>query len=193
MSKSFQSFAVQTLSIDCKVSNLASELHEKVKITLQPFAPFDIPNQWGEEVLACLSRATSYIKTWWLKTIAGAWCTSVRLHTYEGRGCIFGCLDSEDTICHHLVCPSLWQLARETLRIQETSIMFLPRLCIIQPSLLKFKTLAFCHALYHQCVNDLLCIGDDGMMRSPQRVQHRASELSNFCLHLVGGRDLYSD
>ena len=77
MSKSFQAFAIQILSIDCKVSSLASESHEKVKITLQPFAPCDIPNQWGEEVLACLSKATSYIKTCWLKTITGAWCISV--------------------------------------------------------------------------------------------------------------------
>ena len=89
ISKSYQSFAIQISSIDCKVSNLASELHEKVKVALQPIAPFDIPNQWGEEVLACLSKAISYAETFWLKTIARAWCTSVRLHTYFDICCIF--------------------------------------------------------------------------------------------------------
>ena len=71
--------------------------------------------------------------------------------------------------------------------------MILPRLCIQQPSLMRSKTFASCHALYDQSVNDPLCIADDGMFRSPQRVQNRALELSNFGLHLVGGRDLYNN
>ena len=205
MSKSYQSSAIQILSIDRKVRNLASELREKVKVTLQPIAPSDIPNQWGEEVLACSSKATSSMKTCWLKTITGAWCTSVRLHTYVDRCCIAGCTDSADELCHYVACLILWQLARDTFRIQEScasspsssssfgpgtaeilfqpfcgtgkpssssssssSSMILPKLSVVQPSLPKVELLAFAHALYHQCVNDTLCIGDDGMARSAQ-------------------------
>ena len=70
--------------------------------------------------------------------------------------------------------------------------MILHRLCIHQPSLSKLQILAFRHVLYHQCVNDPDCIREDGMPRSSPPVQHRAAEVANFCLRLVGGRELYS-
>ena len=49
MAKSFRS--LQVVSNDCKVHDLAVELHEKVTVTLQPIAPLDIPTQWGDELL----------------------------------------------------------------------------------------------------------------------------------------------
>ena len=67
--------------------------------------------------------------------------------------------------------------------------MFLPRLCISEPSSLKLKALAFSHALYHQVVNDAVCMAENGMPRASNLVQSRASEICNYCLHLVGGRD----
>ena len=101
---------------------------------------------------------------------------------------MFGCEDSRDELCHYLVCPVLWQLALHSLRISEDSILFLHRICVSEPTHLKLQTLAFCHALYHTCVNDTACIDESGMPRSHYLVQKRATEICNYCLHLVGGR-----
>ena len=114
---------LKALSVDNKVCNMGLELHEKVKITLQPFAPFDIPNVWWNDLYSILRYASPYIKLCWLKTICGAWCTSVRLHTVQGRPCVFGCRDSSDELCHYLACPILWYFIRASLRIQEESII----------------------------------------------------------------------
>ena len=186
--KSFQSAALHALSLQYKVPNLYFEFHRKVKVTLQPFAPFDIPNFWWEPLYSVLQGESTYIKCCWLKTVCGAWCTSTRLSTFQNRPCIFGCEDSRDELCHYLVCPALWQLALHSLRISEVSILFLHRICVSEPTHLKLQTLAFCHALYHTCVNDTACIDESGMPRSPYLVQKRASETCNYCLHLVGGR-----
>ena len=185
--KSFQSAALSALSVENKVSSLAVEMHEKVKITLQPFAPFDIPFFWWEGLYSELMKVTPYIKTCWLKTACGAWCTSTRHASFQDRPCIFGCEHTRDELCHYLVCPILWQFARVSLRINEESIMFLSRLCVLEPTTDKLKLLAFCHALYHCCVNDTVCIADNGMPRSAQIVQQRATETCNYCLHLVSG------
>ena len=67
--------------------------------------------------------------------------------------------------------------------------MFLPRLCISEPTPLKLKALAFSHALYHQVENDAVCMKENGMPRASSVVQSRASEICNYCLHLVGGRE----
>ena len=69
--------------------------------------------------------------------------------------------------------------------------MFLPRICVSEPTPLKSKASAFCHALYHTCANDASCMHENGMPRAPNIVQARAFEICNYCLHLVGGRDLY--
>ena len=86
------------------------------------------------------------------------------------------------------MCPALWQLARDTFRIQETSVFILNRLCISEPTPSTLKTLVFCYALYHACVNDSHCIAADGMHRGAMIVQHKANENSIYCLQLVGGR-----
>ena len=105
-----QKALLQALSVDSKVHSIGLEMHEKVKITLQPFAPFDIPVQWWDELYSVLKRVSPYIKLCWMKSACGAWCASVRLHTVQGRPCIFGCLDSSDELCHYLACPILWYL-----------------------------------------------------------------------------------
>ena len=186
--KSFQSAVLHALSVQYKVPNLYIEFHKKVKVTLQPIAPFDIPTQWWEGLYNILRSEPTYIKCCWLKTACGAWCTSTRLSTFQNRPCIFGCLDSRDELCHYLACPVLWQFALHTLRINELSILHLHRICVSEPTHDKLKTLAFCHALYHTCVNDIACIDENGTPRSFYLVQKRASEICNYCLHLVGGR-----
>ena len=179
---------MHALGTQAKASNIGVELHKEVEVTLQPYAPFDIPNQWWEGLHGVLMSETTYIKNCWLKTACGAWCTGVRLSSFQNRPCICGCEDSRDELCHYLVCPALWQLALHTLRIDESSIMFLDRICVSEPTQDKLKTLAFCHALYHSCVKGTACIAENGMPKSPYISQKRAPEICNYCLHLVGGR-----
>ena len=186
--KSFQSAALEALSTEVRVSSLAAEIHEKVKVTLLPFAPFDLPFGWFEGLHFELKKQTPYIKICWLRTITGAWCTSTRLKSVQGRPCIFGCTDTRDEMVHYLECPILWQFARSSLRIYESSIHFLSRMCVSEPTSDKLKLLAFSHALYHCCVNDSSCMTDSGMPRQSQIVQQEASEACNHCLHLIGDR-----
>ena len=188
--KSLQSASMSALSVDCRVLSLADELHNKLKVTLQPFAPFVMPSAaiWWPDLYSALSRVSPYLKTCWLKTVGGGWCTAIRLSTFRDRPCIFGCLDARDEVCHYLACPILWQLAFETLRIQEDSIFFLNRICVVSPTPDKLKALAFCHSLYHSVVNDPECISVSGMPFNSARVQRRASEICGFTLHAVGGR-----
>ena len=188
--KSLQSAALSALSVDYKVPSLADELHKKAKVILNPLAPYDIPVAaiWWPGLSSVLLSVSPYLKTCWLKTIGGGWCTGVRLSSASDRSCIFGCLDSRDEVCHYLTCPILWQFANETSRIREDSIFFLNRICIIAPTSEKLKALAFCHSLYHSCVNDPVCISVTGVPFSPTRVQCRASEICGFSLHQVGGR-----
>ena len=48
-----------------------------------------------------------------MKTLAGGWATSYRLHVQpDRRGCVFGCDPSccPDAIAHYMVCKRLWHL-----------------------------------------------------------------------------------
>ena len=99
--------------------------------------------------------------------------------------CIFGCIDSEDELRHYLICPVIWQIARETLNLQEDSISIGERLCLINPSVSKLKLLAFCHSLYHACKNDRECVQSNGQIQSPLIVQNRATDIARFVKHLV--------
>lgn len=184
--KSFQSAVLAALTVENSVGSLSATLHEKAKITLLPLAPFDMPFNWFEGLHIELLKEAPYIKTCWLRTVCGAWCTSARLAAPQSRECIFGCSGCRDELTHYLICPILWQFARVTLRISEESCGFLSRVGIIQPTSDKFKLLAFCHALYHCCVNDNACMKENGQPRSSQTVQSAASELCNFCKHRIG-------
>ena len=150
-----------------------------------PLAPFNIQINWFAELQNVLSKETPYIKTCWLRSIVGAWCTSTRCKQIQGRPCIFGCVDGSDKISHYLECSILWQFARSSLKVNEQSVQFLSRLCVSDPSSDKLKLLAFSHALYHVCVNDTSCMKSNGMPRSCQIVQHEASQACNYCLHMI--------
>ena len=108
--------------------------------------------------------------------------------TVHDRPCFFCCPNSSDELCHYLACPICWYSARVAFIIQEHSIIFLPRVCVSEASLLKLEALAFRHTLYHTCVNDVCCVKEDGLPRAASIVQSRASGNCNYCLRLVGGR-----
>ena len=162
-----------------------------MKITLQPFAPFEMPvaSIWWPGLYSVLSNVSPFIKVCWLKTVGGGWCTGVRLNSQKDRQCIFACVDARGEVCHYLVCPIIWSFALSILRIQEDSILFLNRIGVISPTPQKLKALAFCHSLYHTCVNDPECVSGTGEPFSSVIVQRRAEENCGFCVHVVGGRD----
>ena len=97
------------------------------------------------------------------RRFSGGWCSSVRLHSVKNRPCIFGCTGSKDMLSHYLVCPVLWQLARKSLHLLEPSLFVEHKLCLCEPTVDKFRMLAFCHSLYHSCVNDTECMNSDGL------------------------------
>ena len=185
---SLQSAALDVLSFEEKCGDMSIELYKKARVTLVPFQIRCIPDNWYDSILRCLSVSPIFVRMCWLKSISGGWCTSVRLHSLEDRGCIFGCFDSRDEFCHYIICPVLWCFARDTLHVTESSVFVGHRLCIVDPTPEKLKTLAFCHSLYHACVNDAFCMRSDGFPRAARIVQSRASEVSRHCAHLVGGR-----
>ena len=125
-------------------------------------------------------QSSPFIKLCWLKTACGGWCTSVRLSTFEDRPCIFGCGETRDELCHYLQCPLLWQFALDSVGGVENNCNFLHRIGIYEPSVEKLNRLAFCHALYHTCVNDTCCVGDNGMPYEKEVVLARAAQSSIF-------------
>ena len=70
---------------------------------------------------------------------------------------------------------------------QESSVQVYHRFCLCDPSVKKFKMLAFCDALYHSCVNDLERIQNEGLPNSSQVLQLRAADLARHSFDLVGG------
>ena len=147
-----------------------------------------IPENWSDGIKDVLDQAPIFIRVCWLKTVAGAWCTTARLHTGVARGCVFGCIDSNDTICHYLQCPILWSLACAAMHASEESFFVVSRLGFVEPSACKLRLLAFCHALYHAVINDPACIVANGRPACSRVVQNRAFECCRNCLHMVGGR-----
>lgn len=133
------------------------------------------------------SPASIFPDICWLKTISGAWCSSVRLYSVMYRPCICGCIDFKDELVHYLFCAVLWQLARESMHAQEPSFQLDHRLCLCDPSVRKLKLRVLCHSLYHTSVNDTVCMNGAGFPNSAQRVQPSESDLARHCLQLVSG------
>ena len=72
--------------------------------------------------------------------------------------CLFGCVDSEDSISHYLCCPSLWALARKCLGVAETHISVPHRLSIVEPSKSKLIFRTYSHIMFHSAINDKECL-----------------------------------
>ena len=125
------------------------------------------------------------MRTCWIKAIAGAWCTTVRMHDSIQWPCIYGCQDARDEFLHYLYCPALWSFARESLGIQEDSIGIAERLCFVSPSPDRLRMLAFVHLLYHATKNGPGCVRANGCVQPANVVQYRCSQLARSVLHMV--------
>ena len=174
-----------------RCSDLSHELACKACVTLGDVIASNIrlPATWFQELREVFIDCKLFLRVCWLKAIAGAWCTTVRLHPGFVLPCIFGCTDCKDELLHYLVCPILWQFPREFLNYSEPSLSIASRLCLVFPSKDKLKALAFVHTLYHSCKNDFVCIGDGGLgasgLSDARMVQRRATEISRSIRHLV--------
>ena len=69
---------------------------------------------------------------------------------------------------------------------EESSISITSRLCLVDPSVDKFRALAFCHTLYHALKNHPGCVGVDGSLKDATFIQSVASKLCRAVRLLCG-------
>lgn len=81
--KGMHSAALCCFASRAKCSDLGLELSKKWLVTLDKLVMPPIPLNWFEGVSQVLEAAPIFHRMCWLKSVAGAWCTSVRLSTYE--------------------------------------------------------------------------------------------------------------
>ena len=186
-SSGIQSALLQILSSSEKCRDLPYAIAQKLCTTLEEEVASNIslPVSWFSDLTDKLDRCKVLVRVCWLKAMAGAWCTSVRLHTTIIWPCIFGCKDARDELGHYLACPVLWQFAREFVGAEEPSIAIGSRLCIVQPSIAKLHALACVHSLYHACRNDPGCTDCEGYILPAATVQFRAIGLARSVRHYV--------
>ena len=147
-----------------QISNLQSYFAGKLQVTLNSRSLDQVldlafPVNWFHNLYNCLLEISPFVRTCWLRTAAGGWTTSIRMHSDTMlHTCMFGCLDSEDVLSHYLACSILWSLAREISGIREFEVSINSRISILNPSKDKLLLLAYCHVLYHRAINDQECI-----------------------------------
>ena len=137
-------------------------IQQNIKKPLVRILPDDLANQirlqdcWAKNLLGSLNATKIFNRICWLKTIAGGWTTTIRMHEEIKWSCLFGCADERDCLQHYLTCPVLWLLACSVFG-GEDSVCVNERLCLRNPSTLKLQRLSLAHGIYHACKNDLHC------------------------------------
>ena len=160
------------------VPDVASNLVTKLKVTLSADL-FDsisdtfIDFQWLTTLIHIMQEVKIHCRMVWWKTVCGAWTTSHRMHEADQLPCVFGCTDAKDTLCHYLICPVLWQLAREVCPLEVSSD--LPsRLCLVSPSKDSLNRLSIAFGIFHAVKNDMQCSFSSATASTPSFVQARA-------------------
>ena len=155
---------------------LEQELIKKLRISLGGlFDTVHFQPNWLGLIKEVFYSSNVFLRMCWLKAIGGGWTTSTRMHETVILPCIFGCIDCRDEFRHYLICPIIWQLAKEALDIREKHFDVGHRLCLSSANLNKLKLLGFCHLLYHSLRKDSDCFDHNGLIRSSVIVQRRAS------------------
>ena len=117
--------------------SLKHELSRKLVVTLGDcdVTNTTLPDGWYEDFMTQLRLAKIHVRMCLFKTWIGGWTTSHRMQHEQLRlSCIFGCKDTRDTQQHYLVCPQLWHICGERLKVSPP-VSILSRLCITDPSL----------------------------------------------------------
>ena len=156
--------------------NLEQELIKKLRICLGGlFDSVHFQPNWLNLIKVDFECSNVFLRMCWLKAIGGGWTTSIRMHESVALPCVFGCVDCKDEFRHYLICPILWQLAREALDMRETSFAVGDRLCLTSSNVDKLELLGYCHLLYHSLRKDSECYDRNCLVRSPEVVQRRAN------------------
>ena len=75
----------------------------------QPISPAELSARWS-----ALKTVLAEVRPSWrwasMKTFAGGWTTTARMHVLEQRCCVFGCARQPDSFPHYLSCPALLRL-----------------------------------------------------------------------------------
>ena len=200
LSSGLQAAVLRVLMVKERTSDLPTSIARKATVTLgqETANSLMMAPLWFESLSKVLDLCPIYVRMCWLKSVAGAWCTSTRLNKAVRLPCIFGCVDSMDNIRHYLICPVLWQFARETLHVYEEHIDIGHRLCLRVPSINKMRLLTFCFSLYHAITHDDGCISAtprrthpdgctsaEGVLQCPRVIQSRAVALARSVKHFV--------
>ena len=176
-SKGVQSSVLSILSgTEMCESSLAAAVKAKLKVTLgvDSFNVIHFQDDWLAKIRASFANTNSYLSMCWFKAIGGGWTTSVRMHESISLPCVFGCLDCFDEFKHYLVCPILWQLAKEGLGLMETSFEIEHRLCLREVNINRLRLLGYCHTLYHLIRRSPECFDSDGFVRDSRFIQQFA-------------------
>ena len=106
---------------------------------------------------------------------------------------MFGCLDCRDEFRHYLVCPILWQLAKEALNLMETSFEIGHRLCLSEVNINRVRLLGYCHSLYHYIRRSPECFGANGNVRDSRFIQSFAASLVRAIRPLISDNAISGD
>ena len=160
------------------VPDVASFLATKLKVTLSAdlydsISGTFVDSQWLTSLIEIMQEVKIHCRMVWWKTVCGAWTTSHRMHEADQLPCVFGCTDAKDTLCHDLICPVLWQLAREVCPLEVSSD--LPsRLSLVSPSRDSLNRLSIAVGIFHAVKNDMHCSFSSASASTPSFVQARA-------------------
>ena len=98
----------------------------------------NMSKDWYNNLLEVFQNCKVLLRMSWFKAITGGWTTPIRMHENYRRPCILGCRDARDEFHHYLLCPVLWQLAREQIGPEE-AFSREERLCLQCPSRHKLR------------------------------------------------------
>lgn len=99
------------------------------------------------------------------------------MHESNLLPCIFICVDHLDEFRHYLLCPILWQLAREALNLGEAYFDVGHRLCLTDCDHNRLELFGYCRLLYHAIRKSTECVDSFGHLEDGQFVQSYAVAL----------------
>ena len=149
---------------------------------------YSLAQDWFVQLHSVLYSVKHYVRMCWLKTVAGAWTTTVRTHEHKNTdvvawNCIFGCSSESDQLDHYMCCPILWNIVGSVLPGEEYfSLVY--RIGFEKPTKMNLQRLAIAHGIYHQCKHDSVCIVNC-TPAAPLILQSRAQGFAHACFSMA--------
>ena len=179
--KSIQEAFYIQISKQEKSSDIARSIAQKLCVTLgeSVSSSLRLRVDWLDQFLHVASDFGPHVRTCVLKTWAGGWTTSYRMHEDPKLKCLFGC-DERDDLEHYLVCAPLWLLASEVLE-SPAPFEVAERICLVEPSGPRCLMLSLCFQGYHYAKS--LCKGC-----APQPGQQEVQRATLQAMHVYRDR-----